>query len=86
MAVLRPPSSCQTRWTLSQSSVEHLAARDLLADAIDQNLAAAARQAAQAGRFQPLEHRPQRQLRDLGEVMNLRRAEAVDVDLRKVRA
>ena len=64
---------------------QHFAARDLAADAIDQNLRAAAGQAAQPGRLQPLEHRAQRQLRDLGEVMNLRRAEAVDVDLRKAR-
>ena len=56
-----------------------------LADAIDQNLAAAAGQAAQARRLQPLEHRPQRQLGDLGEVMHLRRAEAVNVDLREMR-
>ena len=64
----------------------HLAARDLAADAIDQDLRPAAGQAPQPGRFEPLEHRSQRQLRDLGEMMNLRRAEAVNVDLRKVRA
>ena len=63
---------------------QHLAARDCFAHAIDQNLAAAAGQAAEAGRLQSLQHRAQRQLGDLGEVMNLRRAEAVDVDLRKV--
>ena len=54
-----------------------------VAHAIDQNLRPAAGKAAQAGRLEPLEHRAQRQLADLGEVMNLRRAEAVDVDLRK---
>ena len=64
---------------------QHLAAGDRLADAIDQDLGPAAGQAAQAGRLQPLEHRPQRQLGDLGEVVDLRRAEAVDVDLREVR-
>ena len=86
VAVLRPPSSCQTRLTFEPVVGQHLAAGDRLAHAIDQNLRPAAGQAAQAGRLQPLEHRAQRQLRDLGEVVDLRRAEAVDVDLRKVRA
>ena len=62
---------------------QHLAAGDLLADAVDQDLAAAAGKAAQARVLEPLQHRPERQLRDLREVVQLRRAEAVDVDLRE---
>ncbi len=64
---------------------QHLAAGEFLAHAIDQDLGPTARQAAQAGRFQPLEHCPQRQSGHLGKMMNLGRAEAVNVDLRKVR-
>src|SRR6185295_11984017 len=41
---------------------EHFAAREVLAHAVDQNLGPAARQASQAGRLQPLEHRSQWQL------------------------
>ncbi len=64
---------------------QHLAARDCPPHAVDENLRTAAGQAAQAGVLQPLQHRAQRQLRDLREVIDFRRAEAVDVDLRKSR-
>ena len=61
------------------------AASDFLRDAIDQNLGAAAGQTAESGRLQPREHCLRSgSLIILGEVMNLRRAEAVDVDLREV--
>ena len=63
---------------------QHFAASHLLANAIDQNLAAAARQTAQAGGFESRQHFAKRQLADLREVMNLRRAEAVDIDLREL--
>ena len=53
-----------------------------LADAIDEDLAAAAGQAAQPGGLQALEHLAQRQLVELVEVPDLRRAEGVQVDLR----
>ena len=81
----RPPSSCQTRQTFSQSSVITLPRDHRRANAIDQDLGPTAGQAAQSGRLQPLEHRAQRQLRDFGEVVNLGRAETVNVDLRKAR-
>ena len=55
---------------------------DGLADAVDQDLAAAAGQAAQAGVLEPLQHLAQRQLVELVEVPDLRRAEGVQVDLR----
>src|SRR5207247_1634796 len=64
---------------------EHFAARQLTAHAVNEDFAAAAGQAAQAGRLQPLEHRAQGKLGNPGEVMDLRRAEAVNVDLRKMR-
>ncbi len=47
----RPPSSCHTRQTFSQSSVMHLAAGDLLPDAIDEDFRPAAGQAAQPRRL-----------------------------------
>ena len=54
VAVDRPPSSCQTRWTFEPFVGQHLAAGDRLADAIDEDLAAAAGQAAQARLLEPL--------------------------------
>jgi hypothetical protein len=63
---------------------EDFAARDLLADAIDENLAAAAGEAAEPGVLQSLEHRLERQLRELVEVPEFGGAEAVDVDLREL--
>ena len=51
-----------------------------LADAIDEDLAAAAGQAAHAGVLEPLQHFAQRQLVELVEVPDLRRAEGVQVE------
>src|SRR5438105_2640516 len=62
---------------------QHFAARDRVSDTIDENLRATAGQAAESRRLQPFEHRAKRQLRDFREVVDLRRAEAVDVDLRE---
>src|SRR5208337_4474397 len=59
---------------------QHLAPRDRLADAIDQDLGATTGKASQPRLFETPEHRPERQFRDLREVVNLRGAEAVDVD------
>ena len=73
VAVERPPSSCHTRCTLSQSSVITLPRVIALAHPVDQNLGAAARQTTQPRRLQPLEHFLERPLRHLGEMMNLRR-------------
>ena len=61
---------------------QRLVLRQLLADAIDEDFAAAAGQAAQAGVLQPLQHLAQRQLVELVEVPDLRRAEGVQVDRR----
>ena len=61
---------------------QHLFVGDRLADAIDEDLAAAARQAAHAGVLEPLQHLAQRQLVELVEVPDFRRAEGVQVDLR----
>ena len=52
-----------------------------VADAIDEDFAATAREAAEAGGLQAFEYRAERQLRDFGEVIDFRRAEAVDVQL-----
>ena len=61
-----------------------LAGADRAADAIDENFRPAAGQAPQAGRLQPLQHRrATRQPGHVGHVDDFRRAEAVDVDLRK---
>ena len=62
---------------------QRFAAGDRPADAVDQDLRPAAGDAAQPGGLQPLEHGPQRQLVDLREVVDFRRAEAVHVDLRE---
>ena len=62
---------------------QDLPARDRLADAIHQDLRAAARKTSQARRLQPRQHFPQGQLGHLGEMIDLRRAESVDVDLRE---
>ena len=51
---------------------------------IDKNLRPSARWPPETGRLQSLEHRHERQLVDLREVMNFRRAEAMHVDLRKM--
>jgi len=64
---------------------EDLAAGDGLADAVDENLPAPPGQRAEPRAGQPFEHLPQRTLRDLGERVNLRRREAVHVDLGEVR-
>ena len=80
--VERPPSWCQTRWTSSHSSVRHLLTVNGLAHAIDEDLAAAAGQAAHAGVLEPLQHLAQRQLVELVEVPDFRRAEGVQVDRR----
>ena len=56
VAVERPPSSCQTRWTFKPVVGHHLAAGHRLAHAVDQDLGAAAGQAAQARRLEPGEH------------------------------
>ena len=85
VAVERPPSWCQTRWTSSQSSVRTLPARDRLADAVDQDLRPAAGQAPQPRGLEPLQDLPQRHPGHLGEEVDLRRAEAVDVDPGEVR-
>ncbi len=60
----------------------HLAAGHGGPHAIDQNLATPAGQTAEARRFKPLQHRAERHFVHFGEVINLRRAEAVDVNLR----
>src|SRR5262249_16473397 len=59
---------------------EDLATRDRLADPVHEDLGPAARQATEPSRPQPLQYFPQWALRHLGEVVDLRRAEAVDVD------
>ena len=56
VAVDRPPSSCQTRCTFEPVVGHHLAASDRRANSIDQNLPAAARQTAETGALEPLEH------------------------------
>ena len=84
VAVDRPPSSCQTRLTFSQSSVITLPRVIADANAIDQDLGPAAGQAAQPRRLEPLEHLSQRQLRHLREMVDLRRTEPVHVDPREV--
>src|SRR5262249_50805181 len=58
----------------------HLAPCDRLTDAVDQYLRAPTGQAAKPGRLEPLEHLAERLLRDLGQEVDLRRAEAVDID------
>ena len=62
---------------------QHFAARHRLPDPVDQNLAATTGQTSQPGLFQAFQHRLQRQFVHLGEVMDFRRTEAVDVDLRE---
>ena len=62
----------------------HLAPGDRPPHPIDEDLATTPRQRAQAGPGEPLEHLGQGSLRNLGEVVDLRRREAVDVDLGKV--
>ena len=78
-----PPSSCHCATDVEPIVGQHLAARDFLANAIDENLRPAAGQAAEAGRFQSLEHRAERQLRELVQRVNFRRREGVHVHLRK---
>ena len=56
-----------------------------LADAIDEDLAAAAGQTAEAGFLEPAQHFAQRQLVDLVEVPDLRRTEGVQIELRIAR-
>ena len=58
---------------------QHLSARHCLADAIDQDLAAAAGKAAEAGVFEPGQHLAQGQLELLREEVDLRRAKPVNV-------
>ena len=56
---------------------EHFAARHLFADAIDENFRAAAGNAAEAGGFEALEHRADRQLVDFGKGVEFRRAKGM---------
>ena len=85
VAVDRPPSSCQTRCTFSQSSVMTLPRVIAERTRSTKISAPPPGRLPEPGRLEPLEHLPQRQLGDLGEVMNLRRAEPVNVDAGEVR-
>ena len=59
------------------------ATRNFAANTIDQDFSAAARQAPQASLLESFEHLPQRKMVELGEVIYLGRAEAMNVDLWK---
>ena len=85
VAVLRPPSSCQTRFTLSQSSVITLPRVIAVRTRSTRISAPPPGRLPRPAAFSRSSTVAQRQLRDLREVVNLRRAEAVDVDLRKAR-
>ena len=61
---------------------QHLAACDLSTDSIHQDLRTTSRQTPQARSLESLEHGSQGQLIHFREVINLRRAEAVNVHLR----
>ena len=63
---------------------QDFAAGDLFADSIDKNLAATARQTSQTSSLESFQHGLQRQFADLCEVMNLRRTESMNVDLREM--
>ena len=56
--------------------------RDPVADAIDQNFAAAAGDRAEAGLLELRDHLAQRHAEQIREVLQLRRAEPVNVDVR----
>ena len=60
-----------------------LAGADLPADAIDEDFRPAAGQRSQPGVLQPLQHLAHRQPGERGDMVDLRRAETVNVDLRK---
>ena len=77
------PSSCATSITSSHWSLLHFERRDALPHAIHQNLAAAARNRAEPRFLKTRDDFPQRHLEHLREMVELRRAEPVDVDLRK---
>lgn len=79
MQVPFPPSLCHTRHTSSHSSESRLPLREFLTDAIDENLTAAAGERAETRVLQPLQHGFERQLVQLVEVPDFRRAERVQV-------
>jgi hypothetical protein len=62
---------------------QHFSASDQLANSVDKDLAAAAGHASEASVFQTLQHGFQGKLAELVKVVQLGRAEAVNVDLRK---
>src|SRR6476646_9241347 len=64
---------------------EHLAARHFFADAIDENFGAAAGDAAESGRFESFQHCADWKFVDFRKSMQLRRAEGMQIDLRKLR-
>ena len=84
VAVDRPPSSCQTRWTSSQSSVitlPRVIALRTRSTRISPPPPGRLPSPASLSRSRTVRSG---QLRHLGEVVDLRRAEAVDVDAREV--
>lgn len=62
---------------------ERFSSCDGLANAVDKNLATTTRNATESGVFEPLQHGLQRKFGELHKVMNLRRAEGVEIHLRK---
>jgi hypothetical protein len=78
------PTSWACRMTASHSSVSRPCPADLVADAIDEDLAAAAGDRVEAGLLQAQEDVAQRHVEDLVKGPDLGRAEGVNVDRRVV--
>ena len=76
------PSNCASRITPSHSCGLHLARRDPLAHAFDENLGAGAGQRFHAGLLQPHEHVARRHVLDVREADDLRNRERMNVDVR----
>ena len=83
MAEPRPPRACHCAADFQPAVGRGFARADLPPDAIDEDFGPAAGQRAQARLLQPFEHVAHRQPGERGDVVDLRRAEAVDVDLRE---
>ncbi len=79
----RPPSSCQTRWTSSHSSVSTLLTVIALRTRSTRISAPPPGRLPMPASFKPAQHVAQRQLVQLVEVPDFRGAEGVQVDRRK---